>query len=79
MIVSHSGFHWYDLIVCSWFLFGFVLPWVIAVTWVRADANRHGQPGWLWVVAALPLGWLAVLAYLIVRAFSSAPRAPRTP
>lgn len=46
-----------------------VLPWVIGFTFVRVDADRHGQPGWLWAVLTLPLGWLAILGYLIVRAF----------
>lgn len=45
-----------------------VLPWIIGFTFVRADADRHGQPGWLWAVLTLPLGWIAILGYVVVRA-----------
>ena len=45
-----------------------VLPWILGFTFVRTDADRRGQPGWLWAVLTLPLGWLAILGYLIVRA-----------
>ena len=48
-----------------------VLPWIIGFTFVRADADRRGQPGWLWAVLTLPLGWLAILGYLIVRALGT--------
>ncbi len=44
------------------------LPMVIGVIWIRPDANRFGQPGWLWALATIPLNWVAVLAYLVVRA-----------
>ena len=46
----------------------FVIPWIIGLTYVRRDANRRGQPGWLWALVTFPFGWLSVLAYLIVRA-----------
>ena len=36
------------------------------------DANRRGQPGWLWGVLAIPFGWLAILAYVVTRAVTSA-------
>ena len=45
-----------------------LLPWILGFTFVRADANRHGQPGWLWAVLTLPLGWIAILGYVVVRA-----------
>lgn len=45
-----------------------VLPWVIGFTFVRIDADRHGQPGWLWAILTLPLGWIAILGYVVVRA-----------
>jgi hypothetical protein len=45
---------------------------VLGFTFVRADADRLGQPGWLWALITIPLGWLALLAYLIVRAVGPA-------
>lgn len=53
-----------------------VLPWIIGFTFVRADADRHGQPGWLWAVLTLPLGWIAILGYVVVRALL--PQGPAT-
>lgn len=54
------------------FLIGFFLgaP-IIGFVYIRADADQSGQPGWLWALATIFLSWLAVLAYLIVRALSS--------
>lgn len=49
----------------------FLLPPFIGFGYIRFDADRNGQPGWLWAVATLALSWLAVLAYLIVRYLSS--------
>ena len=51
-----------------------VAPWVIGFAWVRPDANQRGQPGFLWALLTIPLSWVAVLAYLIVRAITQ----PRT-
>lgn len=44
-----------------------VVPWAIGFTYLRRDADRRGQPGWLWALLTLPLGWLAILGYLIAR------------
>jgi len=41
---------------------------------VRADANRHGQPGWLWAVLTIPFGWLAILIYVAIRAATGGAR-----
>jgi hypothetical protein len=63
-------------------------PWIIALAYVWRDAGRRGQPGWLWALASIFLGWLGILAYLIVRAFtpvagvwagSRAPNGPPAP
>ncbi len=54
-----------------------VLPWIIGFTFVRADADRRGQPGWLWAVLTLPLGWIAILGYLVVRALVAQGTVPR--
>ena len=50
-----------------------LLPIVLGFTLVRSDANRIGQPGWLWALLTIPLGWLALLVYAVVRWFA-APR-----
>ena len=49
-------------------ILAFLLPIVLGFTVVRADANRAGQSGWIWGVLTIPLGWLTILAYVIVRA-----------
>ncbi len=49
----------------------FLLPPFIGFGYIRTDADRSGQPGLLWAVSTLALGWLAVLAYLITRYLSS--------
>ena len=55
-----------------------VLPWIIGFTFVRADADRRGQPGWLWAMLTLPLGWIAILGYLVVRALVTQGTAPHS-
>lgn len=55
-----------ELIVLAFVL----LPVILGFTVIRVDANRHGQPGWLWALLTIPLNWLAVLAYLVVRALT---------
>ncbi|MFI5273401.1 MAG: hypothetical protein ACHQ4H_10265 [Ktedonobacterales bacterium] len=52
-----------------------IVPWIIGFAWVLPDANRRGQPGLLWAVLTLPLGWIAVLVYLVARTLA-APRRP---
>lgn len=47
----------------------FFVPIVLGFTVVRGDANRLGQPGWLWAMLTIPFGWLALLVYSIARAF----------
>ncbi|HEV7215454.1 MAG TPA: hypothetical protein VGP33_10055 [Chloroflexota bacterium] len=49
----------------------YFLPFIIGVGWVMPDANRRGQPGWLWAALTLPLSWVALLAYVVVRGLSS--------
>jgi hypothetical protein len=68
----HPGFFLAGLIVRLVFLAAFVLvPWVIGLTYIRRDAKRRGQPGWLWALATIFLTWIAILTYLIVRTFSA--------
>ncbi|HEX8983720.1 MAG TPA: hypothetical protein VF792_13180 [Ktedonobacterales bacterium] len=47
-----------------------VAPIIVGFTFVRVNANRIGQPGWLWAFLTIPLGWIAILAYLVVRAIT---------
>jgi hypothetical protein len=63
------GFHWFEFVPLM-LLWG--IPLIIGFTYVRMDANRWGQPGWLWGVLAIPFGWLAILAYVVTRAMTSA-------
>ena len=63
------GFHWFEFVPLM-LLWG--IPLIIGFTYVRMDANRCGQPGWLWGVLAIPFGWLAILAYVVTRAMTSA-------
>lgn len=61
------GFHNpFLLFGCVSLLFA-IIPWVVGFALILPDANRRGQPGLLWALLTLPLGWLAVLGYLIVR------------
>lgn len=57
------GFHW-EIIIMA--ILGFA-PVIIGFTWVWPDAARRGQPGWLWALLTIPLGWLALIAYLVAR------------
>jgi cytochrome bd-type quinol oxidase subunit 1 len=68
--VIHWSFHWWDLLP---FVF-FFIPVLIGFVWIRPDANTRGQPGLLWAVLTIPLSWVAILAYVVVRAL-----APPTP
>lgn len=45
-----------------------LVPIVLGFTVVRPDANRLGEPGWVWALLTIPLGWLAILAYVVTRA-----------
>lgn len=65
------GFRPVDIIMLLWVIF-LIIPWIIGFAYVLPDANRRGQPGWLWAVLTLPLGWIALLAYLIVRSLQTA-------
>ncbi len=48
-----------------------IAPIVLGFTVVRSDANRRSQPGWLWATLTIPFGWLALILYGIVRAFTT--------
>ena len=49
-------------------ILGFLLPIILGFTVVRADANRLGENGMVWALLTIPLGWLTILAYMVVRA-----------
>jgi len=46
----------------------FLLPIILGFTVVRIDARRLGEQGWVWALMTIPLGWLTILAYIVVRA-----------
>ena len=50
------------------FVLIFLLPIILGFTVVRADAHRMGEQGWVWALMTIPLGWLTILAYVVVRA-----------
>lgn len=56
-------------------IFTFVVPVLAGALWIWRDANRRGQPGVIWALLTLPLGWFTVLAYLVVRTLQQ-PRPP---
>jgi hypothetical protein len=68
-----GGLHWYDVLVLIPIV-GMVMPWVIGFVWILPDANRRAQPGVLWALLTIPLSWVAVLVYVVVRSLTS----PRT-
>ena len=47
--------------------FLFVVPILFGFAWIRPDADRYGQPGALWALLTIPLGWLTVLVYVAMR------------
>jgi hypothetical protein len=66
MMVAHPAALFFALML----FMATVLPILIGFIWIRPDANRRGQPGVLWALLTIPLSWLAVLVYLIVRALT---------
>ena len=68
------GYHPAELIILLFFACFTVVPWIVGFAYILPDANRRGQPGALCALLTLPLSWLAVLVYLVVRAGTS-PRA----
>ena len=47
--------------------FLFVVPILFGFAWMRIDADHYRQPGVLWALLTIPLGWLTVLVYLAMR------------
>lgn len=50
------------------FVLIFLLPIILGFTVVRVDARRLGEQEWVWALMTIPLGWLTILAYIVVRA-----------
>lgn len=46
------GIHWFD---AMFLLFSPLIPLIIGIVWMRPDASRRGQPGWLWALLTIPL------------------------
>jgi ABC-type transport system involved in multi-copper enzyme maturation permease subunit len=65
----------FDPVVLVYYVFvlGFFLgaP-IVGFSYIRNDADQSGQPGWLWALATIFMSWIAVLAYLVVRALVGA-------
>lgn len=62
--------HPYDVAILLMFVLGFIVPILLGFFWIRPDANTRGQPGLLWALLTIPLSWIAVLVYLVVRALA---------
>ena len=60
-----AGIHWYDAMIL---LFTPLIPLIIGIVWMRPDASRRGQPGWLWALLTIPFGWITVFVYAVMRA-----------
>lgn len=58
------GIHWWDLILVA----VAAIPVIVGFLWMLPDANRHGQPGWLWALLTIPFGWITIILYALVRA-----------
>lgn len=63
-----AGFHVYELVL---FATIFLPPILMGFLWMRPDADAHGQPGLVWALLTIPFSWIAVLVYVVVRAFAS--------
>lgn len=63
-----AGFHVYELVLSATI---FLPPILIGFLWMRPDADAHGQPGLVWALLTIPFSWIAVLVYVVVRAFAS--------
>jgi hypothetical protein len=59
--------HWFDLIPL---LIIFAPPILVGFLWIRPDADTRGQPGLLWALLTIPLTWVAVLVYLVMRSLT---------
>lgn len=71
-----SVMHPYQLLMLLMIVLGVLVPILIGFLWILPDANRRGQPGLIWALLTIPLNWVAVLAYVVVRALT-APNAAR--
>lgn len=63
--------HWFELIPLAMLAIIFAPPILVGFLWIRPDADMRGQPGLLWALLTIPLTWVAVLAYVVVRAFTT--------
>ena len=77
MVMYRLGAHPFaGTLGCVVFIVGWLLPIILGFTVVRADANRNGQPGWLWALLTIPFGWLTILIYVAIRAATGGARVP---
>ncbi len=67
---AHPAFLIIRLILLALFV---LVPLIVALAYIWRDARSRGQPGWLWALTTIFLGWLGILVYLVVRAFTRPP------
>lgn len=56
-----------ELIVFAMLIVWGLAPILIGIFWIGPDADRRGQPGWLWTLLTIPFGWITVILYLVLR------------
>jgi ethanolamine transporter EutH len=57
-----------EIVLFLFLIIVYVIPITLGFTSIRKDADRSGQPGIMWAILTIPLGWLAVLVYIAIRA-----------
>ena len=62
--------HWFELLPCGITALVILPAILVGFLWIRPDADTRGQPGLLWALLTIPLSWIAVLAYAVVRALT---------
>ena len=64
--MAYVNFQWE--IVALWLLIATVFAVMAAsLAWLWRDANRHGQPGWLWTLVAFLFYPIGLLVWLVAR------------
>lgn len=63
---SHLSVNWYVAIPVALIALTVLVVGISLLVWLWRDANRYGQPGWVWVLLTLIFGF-PILIWLIVR------------
>ncbi len=74
LVANSSGFSMFRWLYLILLVIAWLLPVVLGFTVVRSDAERQGQPGWLWAILTIPFSWLTLLIYVAIRAATTSAR-----